>query len=408
LVRSLNGQMKVLFFYQYFTTPQGSWSTRAYEFARRWVAAGDEVTVVTSVYDKSDLRPRGAVERFEIDGIDVRVINVRLSNKHGNLKRIVTFLWYALVSSWFALTIPADVVLASSGPITVGIPGLMARYLRRSSFVFEVRDLWPEGAIQLGVLRSRFMIRIARAFERLCYRSSKVVVAASPGQAAWVAKRCRRCEVVVVPNASDNDLFGEADPLVDFPEELRGNTLVTYTGTLGLIDNCVQIVEAAKVLSSRGEDDVAVVMIGDGKESVDLEESARRLGLGNIHFLGLMPKTEVARWVAASSCMLISFLPVSVLDTVSPNKLFDAFAAGVPVVQTTQGWIKELLDREECGFTVPAGNAEAMADAILRLTRDTALRERMGRNAKRVAEEQFDRDMLAKEMRDVLHEAAGI
>ena len=111
--------MKILFFYQYFTTPQGSWSTRAYEFARRWVAAGDEVTVVTSVYDKSDLRPRGFVERFEIDGIDVRVINVRLSNKHGKLQRVATFLWYALISSWFALAVSAGVVLASSGLITV-------------------------------------------------------------------------------------------------------------------------------------------------------------------------------------------------------------------------------------------------------------------------------------------------
>ena len=399
--------MKILFFYQYFTTPQGSWSTRAYEFARRWVAAGDEVTVVTSVYDKSDLRPHGVVERFEIDGVDVRVINVRLSNKHGKVQRIATFLWYALVSSWFALTVSADVVLSSSGPITVGIPGLIARYLRRRPLVFEVRDLWPEGAIQLGVLRSRVMIRIARAFEGLCYRSSRAVVAASPGQAAWVSQRCPSCEVEVVPNASDNELFGEAEPPANLPDGLRGKKLVIYTGTLGLIDNCIQIVEAAKILADRGEDEVAIVFIGDGKERTMLEEAAGQRGLANTHFLGLMPKTEVARWVRASSCMLISFLPVPVLDTVSPNKLFDAFAAGVPVVQTTQGWIKDLLDREECGITVPPGDAEAMMDAILRLVRDDQLRERMGRNAKRVALEQFDRDMLAERMRRVLLEAAG-
>ena len=399
--------MKILFFYQYFTTPQGSWSTRAYEFARRWVAAGDEVTVVTSVYDKSDLRPHGMVERFEIDGIDVRVINVRLSNKHGKLQRVATFFWYALVSSWFALTVPSDVVLASSGPITVGIPGLIARYLRRRPLVFEVRDLWPEGAIQLGVLRSRIMIRIARAFEGLCYRKSRAVVAASPGQAGWVSRRCPSCEVGVVPNASDNALFGEAEPLVDLLDGLRGKKLVVYTGTLGLIDNCIQIVETAKVLADRGEDEVAIVLIGDGKERTMLEEAAIERGLANVHFLGLMPKTEVARWVRASRCMLISFLPVPVLDTVSPNKLFDAFAAGVPVVQTTQGWIKDLLNREECGITVPAGDSEAMADATLRFVRDDALRERMGRNAKRVAVERFDRGLLAEKMRKVLLEAAG-
>lgn len=399
--------MKILFFYQYFTTPRGSWSTRAYEFSRRWVAAGDEVTVVTSVYDKSDLRPRGMVERFEVDGIDVRVVNVRLSNKHGKVQRVATFLWYAMVSSWYALTLPADVVLASSGPITVGIPGLVARYLRRKPLVFEVRDLWPEGAIQLGVLRSRIMIRLTRAFEGLCYRSSSTVVAASPGQADWVSRRCPECRVAVIPNASDNELFGDADPADDLPEDLRGKKLAVYTGTLGLIDNCIQIVDAAEVLSRRGEDDVAVVLIGDGKERAELEATIGGLGLTNIHLLGLMPKTEVARWVRASLCMLITFLPVSFLDTVSPNKLFDAFAAGVPVVQTTQGWIKDLLKREDCGITVRAGDAEAMADAILRLIREDELRERMGWNAKRVAVEQFDRGLLAEKMRRVLLEVVG-
>src|SRR5436190_1062342 len=108
--------MKVLYFYQYFTTPKGSWGTRAYEFARRWVRAGDSVTIVTSVYDKSDLKPRGIIDRFEIDGIDVRVINVRLSNKHTKAIRIFTFALYALIACWYALILRADVVLASSGP----------------------------------------------------------------------------------------------------------------------------------------------------------------------------------------------------------------------------------------------------------------------------------------------------
>jgi glycosyltransferase involved in cell wall biosynthesis len=103
--------------------------------------------------------------------------------------------------------------------------------------------------------------------------------------------------------------------------------------------------------------------------------------------------------------MLIPVLPVSFLDTASPNKLFDAFAAGVPVVQTTQGWIKDLLDREGCGITVPPGDAGAMADAILRLVRNDELNKQMGRNAKRVALEQFDRGMLAEKIRQVLLKA---
>src|SRR5438270_12120765 len=75
-IKQLCSLMRIVYFYQYFTTPKGAWSTRAYEFARRWVRAGDSVTVVTSVYDKSDLDPQKLISRFDIEGIDVRVINI--------------------------------------------------------------------------------------------------------------------------------------------------------------------------------------------------------------------------------------------------------------------------------------------------------------------------------------------
>src|SRR5262249_1617506 len=154
--------MKVLYFYQYFTVPEGSYSTRVYEFTRRWVKAGDSVTVITSVYDRSGIKPQRMISRFNIEGIDVRMINIRLSNGHGKAFRLLTFAAYAAVASWYALTVSADVVVASPGPLTVGIPALIARFVRRRPLVFEVRDLWPEGAIQLGMLTNKLAIRLAR------------------------------------------------------------------------------------------------------------------------------------------------------------------------------------------------------------------------------------------------------
>lgn len=399
--------MRILFFYQYFTTPKGSWSTRAYEFARRWVAAGDSVTVVTSVYDKSDLDPKGLIDRLEVEGIDVRVVNVKLSNKHGKLIRLATFFWFALVSSWYALTHSADVVLASSGPITVGLPALVARYFRRRPLVFEVRDLWPEGAIQLGFLRSRLTAWLARRLESACYEAAHSVVALSEGMREDILRRFPRVQVEVVPNSSDNELFGAATPTVGLPDELAEKTLILYTGTLGLIDDCSQLLGAAAYLKSLGRQEFAFVLIGDGKERRDLEERTRSEGLDNVHFLGLLPKVEVARWVRCASSMVIPTLEIPFLDTCSPNKLFDAFAAGVPVIQNTQGWIKKLLEQEEVGLTVSPGNAEEWANAVLRLAENDALREQMGQNAKRVARELFDRDLLAAKMRQILKEAAA-
>jgi glycosyltransferase involved in cell wall biosynthesis len=398
--------MRVLYFYQYFTVPQGSYSTRAYEFARRWVKAGDSVTIITSVYDKSGLTPDKPISRFDIEGIDVRMINIRLSNKHGIAFRLLSFAAYAVIASWYALVLPADVVVCSSGPLTVGLPGLLSRYIRRRPFVFEVRDLWPEGAIQLGVLRQRWVIWLARWFERHCYRLAAKVVVLSEGMAQWIRQTYSFDNLEVIPNASDNELVDGIQDEVELPEWARGKHLALYTGTLGLIDDCGQILEVASITQRQDIRDVEYVLIGDGKERRQLEEKLRALDLRNVHFLGLLPKEDVMRWLKVSCCALFTVKDVPFLSTASPNKVFDAFAAGVPIVQATQGWIKDLLEREQCGITVPANDPAAMANAVLQLAQGNGFRSRLAANAFRVARDQFDRSMLAERMRRVLSEAA--
>lgn len=378
-----------------------------YENARRWVQRGDKVTVVTSVYDKSDLRPTKLIERFDVDGIEVIVLNIRLSNKHGVLMRLYTFAAYAMLASWYALRHPSDVVVASSGPITVGLPALVARHIGRRPFVFEVRDLWPEGAIQLGFLRSKWSIRLARWFERRCYRAASAVVALSPGQADWVGTVSPSTRIITVPNASDTQLVESAGRLEDMPVWASEKSIILYAGTLGLIHGCKHILDAASEVQRRGRTDIMFVLIGDGNERDELEATAQSLGLTNVRFMGLQSKENVMRWLQEAVCTLFTVKDVPFLSTASPNKVFDSFAAGIPVIQTTQGWIRDLFEKENCGYNVPAADAPAMADAICHLVDDTNLRDEMGRNARRVAEEQFDRDLLAERMRRVLAEVAG-
>jgi glycosyltransferase involved in cell wall biosynthesis len=400
--------MKILYFYQYFTTPKGAWGTRVYEFARRWVEAGDEVTVVTSVYDKSDLHPDSLIGRYTVEGIDVRVINVRLSNKHGIAARLFTFALYALIACWYAIRLRADVVVASSGPITAGIPGLVAHYLRRRPFIFEVRDLWPQGSIELGYLSNPLFIHLARWFERRCYTAASTIVALSEGMAEWIHERYGCTHTVVVPNASDNDLFG-VDDGSPAPEGLNPDrALALYTGTLGVADDCSQIIRAAVELKRRGRDDIDVVLIGDGKERQELERMVGEDELSNVRFLGLLSKLEVARWLRRADVSLITFKEVPFTDTQSPNKMYDAFAAGVPIVQTTQGWIKRFIGEHGCGSTVPPNDHKAFADAVVRLIDDQKFRLKCADNARKVARECFDRDLLSERMRTTLKEAAGL
>lgn len=398
--------MKVLYFYQYFGTAKGSWSNGVYEFAKRWVQKGDSVTVVTSVYDRSDLQPDRFLSRLDVDGIDVRIINVRLSNKHGYLTRVLTFICYAVVAMLYALKAPADVVVASSGPLSVALPGLVARYVRKKPFVFVVRDLWPEGAIQLGILRNRMAIFLARQLENRAYAAASCIVAYSEGMAKWIETNYGFSNIVVIPNAADNQLFAQ------LPHEVadasgNGRKLVVYTGTLGLIDDCGQILRLAKLLQQWGASDVDIGIIGDGKERSSLEQQAREMELTNVTFYGRISKEQVLQWLRKAHCSLFVCKDVPFLDTASPNKMFDAFAAGVPVVQTTHGWIKDLFEREDCGLTVPPGKPDALAKAVLKVVRDRELHQRLSQNALRVAHEQFDRDLLADRMHQVLRRAAG-
>jgi len=386
---------KVLVFYQYYCTPKGSWGTRYYEFTRRWAAAGHDVTVVTSIYDKSDLVPRGFVTRFDIEGVRVIAMNLVLSNKHGILRRLVTFALFSLMSCGYALRLPADVVIASSGPITVGVPGLLAHWLRRKPLIFEVRDLWPEAAIQLGMLRGRFPQALARWFERLCYRNAKAVVALSPGMAAGVRAVEPRANVVTIPNAADLDLFRPDIAPTAATAAANGGFMVLYAGTLGRANSSTELVDIASALARRRADDVRIVVIGDGYERANMERLATERGLANLVFLGKLPKTEVAAWHGVAAMTLCLFKPYPVLATCSPNKLFDSLAAGRPVLNNTDGWIRDLLSRTQTGESFAAGDAERAADQIVALRDDAVRRRAMGERARQVAETEFARDTLA-------------
>jgi glycosyltransferase involved in cell wall biosynthesis len=397
--------MKILYFYQYFGTPMGSWSTRVYEFSRRWVSQGNTVTVVTSVYDKSDLKPHSFIQKCQIDGIHVIVINIKISNKHRMLKRLLTFLEYALFSTWYALVLNADVVIASSGPITVGIPGLVAKLVRRVPFVLEVRDLHPEGAIQLGILKGKLGQFLAYKFERFLYSIADQIVVLSSGMAEYIKNR-HLLDTCIIPNAADNNLFSGHSADFELPSWASCRNLVLYTGSLGLIDDCIQIMWMAEELQRLKAENIHIVILGGGQQREFLESYSLEKHLSNVHFLGNLPKIQVANWLHHALCSLLVVYPVPVLDTASPNKLFDSLSAGVPVIQTTQGWIKDLLENENCGITVRPRDPHAMASAVLKLACNTELRNEMAKNARRIAVEQFDRDLLSEKMLRILYKTA--
>lgn len=390
--------MRILYLHQFFMTRAGGGGTRSYEFARHLVGAGHDVTMVTAGESRS-------VEGIEVVGVGGAYSDYMRATGMGYARRAVAFARFAAAATAAALRAERpDVVFATSPPLTIALPAVAAARRHRAPLVFEVRDLWPRAPIEMGALRNRAAIRAAEAMERRAYRAAAHVVALSPGIADGVASAgVPRERITLIPNASDLDLFS---PDVD-PGDLRERLgledafVASYFGSMGEANDLTQVIEAAAVLRDRGENGVAFVLQGEGKRRGALDEEVRRRGLTNVVLLPGGDKESVARLAAASDACLTIFKDVPVLATNSPNKLFDTFAAGRPAIVNTDGWQRELVERGAGRFARPGDPAD-LADQVLALRDDPALTKRLAEGARRLAEEEFDRKLLAERLRAVL------
>ena len=374
--------MRILYLHQFFVTRDGAGGTRSYEFARRFVERGHEVRMVTAGEGVAGAR---TVDGIEVVGVRGAYADYMRATSMSNAGRMAAFARFAAGATAAALRGPRpDVIYATSPPLTMALPALAAALRWRVPLVFEVRDLWPEAPIQMGALRSPLARALARALERLTYARSARLIALSPGiQAALPAGRS-----VLVPNSADLDLFNPAPP--------QGPFQVSYFGAMGEANDLTAAVEAARLLP-----EVSFVLMGEGKRRAELERSAPP----NVSFR-TGGKVDVARLASESSACLTLFKDVPVLATNSPNKLFDTFAAGRPAIVNMDGWMRELVEQNDAGLYVRPGDAADLAEKVAWLRDNPGDAERMGRNARALAEREFGRDELARRALAVLEEAA--
>jgi glycosyltransferase involved in cell wall biosynthesis len=398
--------MRILYLHQFFITREGVGGTRSYEFARRFAARGHGVRMVTAGSGRREQ------EGIEVVGVRGAYSDYMAATSLSYARRMLAFARFAVGATAAALRGPRpDVILATSPPLTMALPALAARLRHRAPFVFEVRDLWPEAPIQMGALRGRLLQWLARALERFVYARAAAVVALSPGiRKGVIAAGVPPSKVELVPNASDLELFSPALDGREVRERLGlGDSFVcSYFGAMGEANDLTQVVEAGALLRQRGENGVRFVLMGEGKRRPELEQLAHARGATNVVFAGpARDKSAVARLAAASNACLTVFKDVPVLATNSPNKLFDTFAAGRPAIVNTPGWMRELVEGNEAGLFARPGDPADLADKVLQLRDRPELAERYGRNARALAEREFDRDRLAGSLLTLLERVAA-
>jgi glycosyltransferase involved in cell wall biosynthesis len=393
--------MRVLYFHQHFSTPQGSAGIRSYEMARRLVAKGHQVTMVCGTYSGGTAglsQPfRGGRRRGTVDGIEVVEFDLSYSNSDTFIRRTWTFLRFAARSTGLALREEYDVLFATSTPLTAGIPGIFARWIRRKPFIFEVRDLWPELPRAMGVIRNPVVLGAMSLLEWTSYRSATGLVGLSPGIVAGITRRGVEPErVALVPNGCDFSIFEGASepwrPAGVGPDDC----LAVFAGTHGVANGLGAVLDAAAELHRRGRNDIKLLLIGQGKLKPVLEDRARREGLCNVLFHEPVDKARLAGLMEATTVglQILANVPAFYFGT-SPNKFFDYLAAGLPVLINYPGWLAEIVQREGCGFAIPPEDPGAFADALERAADDRAATRRLGERGRAVARREFDRDLLA-------------
>jgi glycosyltransferase involved in cell wall biosynthesis len=406
----------IIYFHQYFATRRRSTATRSYELARRLVDRGHRVTIVSRdtrrLETGREQPPAGRlVAREQVDGIDVLFLNIPYANRYSTPVRLASFAAFTVAAAVAgALERRPDVVFASSTPLTIGIAGLSTARIKRVPFVFEVRDLWPAVPVELGALKSEPAVRSAQWLERRLYDGAERIVVLSEGARDDLERRGIPAEkLALIPNAADLDVFRPdvVDDAFRARHGLEGKFVALYAGAMGRANGLDQLVDTAEALRRHGEERVVIVALGDGGERPQLEERVRRLGLTNLRILPPVAKQELAGIVGAADVTLTIFAPFPVLETNSPNKFFDSLAAGRPAVVNLNGWVRRLVEENEAGAWVPAGEPEALAWALSALAGDPDRVARMGRNARDLAEREFSRDLMAERLERTLEEAVG-
>ncbi len=404
--------MHVLYFHQHFSTPSGSTGTRSYEMAQRLIARGHTVTMVcgSGQMASSGLvgEPVNGMRRGMVDGIDVIELCLPYSNYDSFLKRAWIFLLYAWRSVKLALRLDYDLLFATSTPLTAGIPGIVMKLFRKKPFVFEVRDLWPELPREMGVITNPLILKAMDLLEWLSYHSADACIGLSPGIVRGITRRnIPASRVTMIPNGCDLELFKPAQHkgVENVAGIGKGDFVAIFCGAHGIANGLDAVLDAAKVLKERNEQNIKLLFIGDGRLKPHLKERAGKEQLGNCVFCDPVPKRELAKITAAADVglMILANVPAFYYGT-SPNKFFDYIASGLPVLNNYPGWLAEIIVKNDCGIAVPPADPEAFADALVTLRDNPERRSRMGGNARTLAESDFNREKLADQFVDFLEE----
>lgn len=399
--------MNILLIHQYFLEEDDPGGSRWNEFSRIWTDQGHTVTVLGGMmhYNGKEKKPEYKGKYFvkKQQGA-VTVYRCHVSEAYnksfiGRLWGYFSFMFSAFYAGMFKAKGKYDVVIVTSPPLFVGATGYLISRLKRIPFVFEVRDLWPESAIDTGVLTNKLVIRLAYWVEAFIYRTATLINVLTPAffNALRDKKGIAPSKLIQISNAADFSLSEKL--LRDFDRtafrqqhDLEGHFVITYVGAHGVANHLEQLLEAGVALS---DTNVLFLLIGQGMEKERLVKMANERNIKNVRFLDSVPKAEVFRYILASEMGASVLKRVDTFKTVYSNKTFDYMSCKKPILMAIDGVSRELVEAAGAGVYVEPENTEEYNRIIRQYLENPQLLKEEGESGYRFAQQNFDREVLA-------------
>lgn len=389
--------MKVVILHQHFKDPRKGGAIRSYYLAKALADRKIGVRVVT-IHNERNYKSE------MLEGIEVHYLPIAYDNRFGFVARVRSFIGYV----WAVMRRPdllkdADLCYVISTPLTTGIAGVWIKKRYGIPYIFEVGDLWPDAPVEMGFIQNPVLKWMLFRLEKYIYRQADAVVALSVPIRNSVLQKAPGKKVHLIPNMADTDFYFPEPKNDQLAESLKvkGKFVVSYVGAVGFANGLDYFVECARA-SQRADLPVHFILCGEGGMLEGLKKSVKQLGLQNFSFVSFQNRDGVKNILSITDASFISYRPFRILETGSPNKYFDALAAGKLVIVNFGGWIREEIERNQCGFYVDSKHPTDFVKKIMPFTEDNGKVKAYQVAARQLAEREYARRILGERFVGIL------